>query len=1554
MSTNKNQESVKLLIEAEYLADEEFNQASDAVKALAKESEKTDKALNQLRIDKETIKSYGLLGAEINKLKEEIEQATIAQKTSAKEHGKSSKEYKDSATAVKVLNQDLASLKKTYNAQGNALKKYRVDSKNVEQTVIDLNAQIEKSAQASKAQSSALKEASASLEQAIAKQRALATEKQRLAEVEAQLANERKQLASTMKAEFAAQDKLNKATKEAIAQKEKEIEAVKKAKLAKEAEKRALTDTKNALAEYKQKLEQLNEERRSGYISQGDWIRAEDKLRNSLGLTTSQVNTHKKALEADEKQLKQTAKSVQTLSDRMDLYTKALQDLNTQKSKGLITTSQLESKEKLLRKEYRLTEAQVKQTRKEIESKTKTLKSASSSTDVLTKSTRRLAQAYTLLLAGGKAIDAVGASIAQFGTVESGMTKVEKTTNLARESVQELKDQLNEMAVNITPTATKELLNYSEVAGQLGISSKQGILDLVVASDALGLSTNLAGDEAATLLTRMLMMSGEGIEGIHNLSSAVVELGNTTATTEDEIVHMGKEILTAGASIGISTDQAVAWGATLREAGQTAERSRTAIQRLADMIKKASVEGGEDLLRLSKITGLTSDAIQKGLGEEPEKVLLAFVQGLNRIKESGQVVSTTLNDVGVSSLESQAVLEKLGDVSLRLAENMRTSANASRDANRHLIEASKAYADQESAIGRVVNRLGMLQERLGEAFSDDTNTSVKVATGLIDEYEEAIIQLGEIASDSLAGIAEFFSTFDEVAESLGTVLNKATAVFKGFFNAVQSGFDAIILGFQSVAYGIAYATGESEEQLKYLADGMENTKARILQNNKDMADAQSLLFGEMSHAYIDLRNAIAGNEKAVESLTERQKLELKGMMRNGAYREEDNKRYRELTSIIVRQTRVLEIADNQAELNASNDKARVEDKLRSDRLLAESTEKAKVLFSDLFKAEKQLSEYTKELGESLASGAISQQEYNEKAEVAQRLIDINTEKTKKLADAQDALNQKKIEEIEAVVSFVELTKDETEASTKLITSIQKKEEEIRKLQIAQVGLNTDSKAYIALQSEITDLTTDAIGELKKLNELRELEDLTLTQVLDVQEQHIKKLAELKDLRDSDKLTIQQYNEEVEKLSVVTAFLNDNIADVIATQEEKAKADKKAIENAEKLAKAQAKEAKESEEKAIKNEYEAKTVKELVAVKLEHDKALDKLLAKYEDGKITWAEYQLELEKMSVITDILSKALSNNTDEVAKNIDLLNSHADAMNRNEKVAQRFAERTEQRIKTQFSMITATSSGFDATTASASELEDEIEALENRIYKNSKVMSDSWFSSLASAQIALDKTSLATARQSKAILALQDRYEQLQAPTRHATEAIANSIDAMGDLDDATLSQLRSEVAETISAFDSLRESINDSLDSVEDRLSSLKGEEIAIQDRAHAKELADAESLKRSAKGDAEAVQKAEELIRKLKEAQAIEKANLKKEVETAKAESVAKAIEKEEAEAERKKVALDQVQYSAPVSTAVTTKSVQPIIINLGSKSTEITANKDDMMNLLTNIGYTIS
>lgn len=1547
--SNKNSESVKLLIEAEYLAEKEFKQAKDSVKELAQESEKTDKALEQLKIDKATIKSYGELDQEINDLNDSLKDAVATQKKVGQELGLSSKEYKKASRVVSTLKTDIKRNTATWNAQAKALKGYNITSKAVEQTVKDLNDKIEQSTIASKEQSKALKDASSELEQATAKQKALAEQKRKLAEAEKQLAEERKQLAKSMKAEFKAQDKLNKATIDAIKAREEELAQAKKSKEARDEEARQLLKTQQNIEKYKVELKKLNEQRREGYLTQGDWIRAEDKLRNSLELTTAQVNVHKRALEADEKQLRKNAEALE--SQNLEKYEKALHDLNEQRRSGLITSEQMEEKEKALRKQYKLTEPQVNKIRKALDKKNESLKKANKSTDLLTKATRRIAQAYVVALAIEKVASAVSATTQAYGELEGSMTAVTKTTGLAHDEIVQLKDSLNEMATEITPTATNELLKYAEVAGQLGISSRENLLDMAIASDALAISTNLAGEEASLLLTRMLLMTGEGVGHIHNISSAVTELGNNFAVAEDEIVHMGREVITATSAMGVGTASALAFGATLKESGQQAERSRTALQRMAQSITQASKNGGEDLIRLMKVTGLTADEIEKNLGDRPELIMLKFSEGLKQIKDSGGLVSETLEEMGIKSLESQAVLEVLADKSVRLADALYQSQKAYESHDKHLIEASKVYATQASAVGRLVNRFEELKAVIGESLTDEVSEGLGHVTEAMEETEDIIVQLmqlvGTLTTSLIEGMHDLLPIVKEVAGAFYH-MGKGLQVS---FNLAQVALDKMSISADKLKLAQLKAMGASKDNIEALEQTIVATQNRIDENWRDSVNASLIIQGKSSESYVQLQEAVRNNQEAVERLTDSEKEQLKVALETQGFINGNNRAYDLLTSAIESQVRAIGVEGKSLKL--------------TNRLKAEETavnERRVALSKKLVQSGVSLSEQRAKSQQQLESGIITKREFKVITEDLIALEEIEAKKSKEKREEQEKENKIERAQIQAKLELIEISSEASEQTIALTNSSNKYLEQINQLETEMVGLNVTSEKYLALQLRIDNINKDLAVSAENLHLQKELEAKTQDELIKLQQSHFLVLTDLAEQYNRNELSAKEYKDKVDALAFATAFYAENIQietevtndlaiaksgvtektkEEIVAEKELALAKKMAIADAQKSVE-------------VKN-LEKQSIDALLIAQELHQERLDNLKKRYQDGLITFIEYSRQLAESKEVTDFLNSALKEATDSTREfgdagekagnqwinasaSLEVANARLDSLSER-------AERAKNSGTGIAQGFTATSSAFDASTASASELSSEIDTLEGRIAQNSRVMRDSWWHSLASSQVELDKTSLATAKQAKKILELKERYEDLENPTVRTTDAISASIDAMGDLDDTSLRALRSEVADTQRAFDDLKDTINDSLDGVEDRLSALKGEEQAIQQRAHQRELDQAIELRDQAKenGDSEALKKANKLISKLKEAQRIERQNLSDEIK---------------ADSERaKKKAQDEKQKQSKKPEAPREKAGKKedvVVINIGKKRTEIKGDKGDIMDLLEELGYTAS
>ena len=76
---------------------------------------------------------------------------------------------------------------------------------------------------------------------------------------------------------------------------------------------------------------------------------------------------------------------------------------------------------------------------------------------------------------------------------------------------------------------TTELNELAAAGGQLGIS-QENIIDFTEVMAQMGSATNLVGEEGAATLARFQNVMGVGQNEIRNIGSAIVDLGNHSAT----------------------------------------------------------------------------------------------------------------------------------------------------------------------------------------------------------------------------------------------------------------------------------------------------------------------------------------------------------------------------------------------------------------------------------------------------------------------------------------------------------------------------------------------------------------------------------------------------------------------------------------------------------------------------------------------------------------------------------------------------------------------------------------------------------------------------------------------------------------------------------------------------------------------------------------------------------------------------------------------------------------------------------------------------------------
>ncbi|MCL1088073.1 phage tail tape measure protein [Shewanella profunda] len=1064
--------------------------------------------------------------------------------------------------------------------------------------------------------------------------------------------------------------------------------------------------------------------------------------------------------------------------------------------------------------------------------------STNAQTALTTKAVQTLAKAYAALLTAQQAVTAAKSGVENYGELEAAITKVEKTTGNARETVVKMADELKNLSENVTPNSTNELLRMAEVAGQLGTKSTEDILSLVAAADALGLSTNLAGDEAATMLARILGMTQEGIPEIHNLSSSVVALGNDFAVTEADIVHMTKEIVSGTREINLGSAAAAAFGATLAELGQPAERSRTAIQRLGAEINSASKKGGDSLETLMKITGLTAKQIEQDLGDAPEKVLVKFLEGLQQVKAEGGLVADSLKAMGIDGTEATGVLTVLAGGTERLKTALELSNKAYADGDYHMKEAIKAYSTQESALGRLSNKFHQLTTDIGQAFSYDTDRAIRGTSDAIDDVEQSVIGLMEWLPQLMEGFLELASSVENFTSSLtGNDLNVFESSFSRISvltNSLKSTFDLTALGIQGVTYeigelvlrsaalsGIKVDTGWIDNLRRRMGD----TKTAIAQDFKDIENSVKRMAGESSLAYEKLLDSADQYKGAINKLSAEQQANLKNILDSNKYNAESETLYRDLTSAIVLANRELdiEIALKNKSADASAKKTEAETKgldvtTKQTLTLAENSAALRAQTLSLDEARKK----GIELQESYDKGFISGETYTNMLKLLNESVKVNS---------AEIDNNNKVQ------------KSQTELTTEFLAKRKELQSQYDK------GLITEKELTYA-QQDLARAYDQSIASAKgSASSTEALSDAQLA----LQE---KILTTEKAIRELQK-AVEDENKTSSELAITKAKLakeEANLADLKRQAAELAK-----IENA--------------------------NYSELLIMQAQYQVQLEALERSFKAGLVTKQEYDSQSQVLKGTLDELSKVLGESSKKTDENTAATKENTKATKENtaagienaKAIVEQLSSIDEFRgsaVATREVMISLNKE-YDYSSATIEQMTERLAQLDNQIEGadqkrerreiNNAIRMRDWIAQIESGSLSLQELG---------------RIADL-----------AN--DSVIKLSENQLTPLNKAIDEARAKFQALTDEINQTTLDIQDRLDAALGNETAIAERKFASELKEVESLIETAKsyGDSQLITKLQKSLSDLKQAQDIERKTKQAQQEadkTAKAKSEAEA------------------------------------------------------------------
>ena len=371
----------------------------------------------------------------------------------------------------------------------------------------------------------------------------------------------------------------------------------------------------------------------------------------------------------------------------------------------------------------------------------KGIKEVGESIDTITKP---IQYASTALAAGGVAS-------AKFAIdFEDSFAGVKKTVDATPEQLSKIKQGIIDLSTTgidgrgAIPQTTTELNELAAAGGQLGIS-QENIIDFTEVMAQMGSATNLVGEEGAATLARFQNVMGVGQNEIRNIGSAIVDLGNHSATTESEIAEMALRMGKYGSSVRMSAADVLGYSAALSSLGIEAQIGGSAIGRTWLSIETAVASGGEGLTKFAKYSGKSAEEFKKQWNTDSSGAFNGLLKGL----QSAENLTVALDDLGINNTQDiQAMMALVNGYDL-VTESVNRSNTAYQENTALQEEFNAKNETTASKLANTKNNIIEAARSIGEtmlpSIKDASTTVADFAKGLSqmdDEQKRAVVNTG--------------------------------------------------------------------------------------------------------------------------------------------------------------------------------------------------------------------------------------------------------------------------------------------------------------------------------------------------------------------------------------------------------------------------------------------------------------------------------------------------------------------------------------------------------------------------------------------------------------------------------------------------------------------------------------------------------------------------------------------------------------------------------------------------------------------------------------------
>lgn len=256
--------------------------------------------------------------------------------------------------------------------------------------------------------------------------------------------------------------------------------------------------------------------------------------------------------------------------------------------------------------------------------------------------------------------DTIRQATDRFAEYDEALTDAMKTTNLTKEEITALSEELAKID---TRTSQNELLALARAGGKLGIEGRDNLLGFVRAADQINvaLSEDLGGDAEAAItaigkMTDIFRLQDlYGVEqAMLKVGSAVNELGMASTANEGYMVDFTQRMAGIAPNADITIDKVLGLAATLDKYGQTAEMSSTAVGQMIQAMFR-------DTATFAQLAGMSLTEFSGLLDRDVNEAMLRVLGNLRQGGEGLGPIVQAMDAMGLNGQRASQVLGTLAD-----------------------------------------------------------------------------------------------------------------------------------------------------------------------------------------------------------------------------------------------------------------------------------------------------------------------------------------------------------------------------------------------------------------------------------------------------------------------------------------------------------------------------------------------------------------------------------------------------------------------------------------------------------------------------------------------------------------------------------------------------------------------------------------------------------------------------------------------------------------------------------------------------------------------------